>query len=218
MKKNGLAAREKVMIAFLVVLLAGVLYYMLFYQPLQTELTSVANQSADLDSQLEVAAAKVASMDAMQAELDEILAQPQDKITEIAPYDNAKVVMSQLNGILSAAQDYSLSFQDPTFGDNGTVRREVSMQFTCADYASAKSIVEALSASHWRCLINSVAVASGAEGGTGTVTAGTGDILSGSVTVNATITFFESTSLEGADPAPGSADSTAAAASTGTAA
>lgn len=188
MKNRSLSARERIMVLFLVALLVGVCYFLLFYQPLQTELASVAAQSAELDSQIEIATVKIASMDAMQQELDEILARPQAEITEIAPYDNAKVVMSQLNGILSASEDYSLNFKDPVIGEDGTVRREVDMSYTCADYASAKSIIEALAASHWRCLINSLSLGSSADNATA-------NIMAGSINVKASITFFESTNL-----------------------
>lgn len=211
MSNRSLSTREILMLLFLVVLLIGVGYYMFFYQPLQTELTDLANQAADLDSQIQIASVKVASMDAMQAELDEIFSRPASEITEIAPFDNAKVVMSQLNGILSASEEYKLTFQDPKIEDNGTVRRDVSMEFVCRDYNSAKEIVKALSASRWRCLINSLAMDTvegdreflRGEDVTGVVTpAGAGEkapvydgIMTMPVTVKATIVFFESTNI-----------------------
>ena len=91
-----------------------------------------------------------------QEEVDAILAQPADQITEIAPYDNATVVIAQLNGILSASEEYTLTFRDVEINDDGTVRRIINMNFRCTDYASARRIVDALSSSHWRCIVNSV--------------------------------------------------------------
>ena len=210
MRNRALSTREILLLLFLVVLLVGVGYYLFFYQPLQAELADLANQSSDLDSQIQVAAAKAASMDSMQAELDEILSRPADQITEIAPYDNAKVVMSQLNGILSASEEYKLSFQDPVIEENGTVRRNVSMEFLCKDYNSAKAITKSLSASHWRCLINSLSIATSDDGrvflrgqeADPDAAAEEADedvvydgIMSMPVTVKATIVFFESTNI-----------------------
>lgn len=186
MKNRALSLREQVMLLFLVVLLIGVGYYTMFYQPLQNDLASVATQQSELDTQLQTLMAKMNSMDAMQAELDEIFSRPADTITEIAPYDNAKVVMSQLNGILSASQEYSLSFEDPKIEEDGTVRRKVSLQYTCADYASAKKIAKDLATGQWRCLENSLAFVSSND---------TDDIMAGTVSVTATLTFFESTNL-----------------------
>lgn len=203
MANRSLSTREVVMLLFLVVLLVGVSYYMFYYQPLQNELSDLANQSAALDGDIQVAAAKAASMDKMQAELDEILSRPEDEITEIAPYDNAKVVMSQLNGILSASLEYDLKFADAKIEGDGTVRRSVSMAFKCEDYNHAKSIVKSLSSSHWRCLITNVAVET-TDKRVGKVQVNTEDdeeelvyngIMTSPVTVSATIVFFESTNL-----------------------
>ena len=210
MRNRALSTREILLLLFLVVLLVGVGYYLFFYQPLQAELADLANQSSELDGEIQVAAAKAAYMDSMQAELDEILSRPADQITEIAPYDNAKVVMSQLNGILSASEEYKLSFKDPVIEDNGTVRRNVSMEFLCKDYNSAKAITKSLSASHWRCLINSLSIATSDDGRVflrgqeedPDAAAEEADedvvydgIMSMPVTVKATIVFFESTNI-----------------------
>ena len=184
MKKSKLTARESVMLVFLLVLVIGVGYYMGFYTPLQNELASIANQSSDLDTQIAMATGKLGKMDQMQAELDEIFARPADEITEIAPYDNKEVVLNQLYGILGQANDYSLNFTDPDVQDDGTVRRNISMSFRCADYASAKAIIRDLTDSQWRCLVSNLAITSENE-----------NMMEDGVTVTATITFFEHTGL-----------------------
>ena len=184
MKKAKLSLRETVMLVFLVVLLVGVGYYMGFYTPLQEDMTSIAAQSADCDSQITTSMTKITKMDEMQAELDEIFARPADEITEIAPYDNKEVVLNQLYGILGQANDYSLNFTDPDVQDDGTVRRNISMSFRCADYASAKAIIRDLTDSQWRCLVSNLAITSENE-----------NMMENGVTVTATITFFEHTGL-----------------------
>ena len=67
MRNRALSTREILLLLFLVVLLVGVGYYLFFYQPLQAELADLANQSSELDGEIQVAAAKAASMDSMQA-------------------------------------------------------------------------------------------------------------------------------------------------------
>ena len=155
-----------------------------FYTPLQNELASINGQANQIDSEINTAMAKVASMDAMQAELDEIFSRPEDEITEIAPYDNKEVVLTQLYGILGQAEDYSLSFTDPSVEAGGTVRRNISMSFSCADYASAKAIIRDLTDSRWRCLVSNLSIV-----------ASEGDLMNNPVTISATITFFEHTGL-----------------------
>ena len=184
MKKSKLSARESAMLVFLLVLIIGVGYYMGFYTPLQKELASIAAQSNDIDTQITTSMAKVGKMNTMQEELDEILSRPANQLTEIAPYDNKEVVLNQLYGILGQTEDYSLNFTDPDVQSDGTVRRNISMTFSCADYASAKAVIDALTTSHWRCLVSNLSI-----------TSSTSNILEESVTVTATITFFEHTGL-----------------------
>lgn len=184
MKNGKLSGRESLMLVFLVVLIIGVAYYMGFYTPLQNDLSSISNQSAQTDSQITTAMAKVAKMDTMQAELDEIFANAGDDITEIAPYDNKEVVLNQLYGILSRTQDYSLSFTDPDVQSDGTVRRNISMNFHCESYSDAKEVIRDLTDSQWRCLVGNLSISADEE-----------DMMESGVTVTATITFFEHTGL-----------------------
>ena len=183
MKKSKLSGKDGILLLFLGLLLVGVIYYLAFYSPLQKELTDIANQSAELDTQIEVASAKLASMNSMQEEVDAVLSLPEDQITEIAPYDNAKVIMNELNRILARSLEYNLTFSDPKIEEDGMVRRNVSMSFSCGSYAAMKDIVTDLVGGRWRCLITNLSVN------------GSGNVLEGSVTCSATIIFFESTNL-----------------------
>ena len=184
MKKFKLTAREYVLVIVLLVLLIGVCYYMFYLTPLQSEIQSLNNQCADVEAETTIAATRLASMSKMQKELDEIFARPESEITEIAPYDNAKVVMTELNGILGQSQNYKLTFSDPVIEADGTVRRTVNMNFTCGSYNSAKQIIKNLCNSHWRCLMKNLNV----DGGD--------SVRSEEVSCTATIVFFESTNLE----------------------
>ena len=184
MKKSKLTGREVIMVVFLVVLLVGVCYYLFFLTPLKQDIADINVQISDAESQLTISQAQVASMDKMQAELDEILSRPKDEITEIAPYDNAKQLMRELNGILAHGSDYSINFADPIIGDDGIVRRNVNLSFTASNYANAKNIVSQLANNRWRCLITDLSVS--AED----------NIESGAVKVEAVMTFFESTNLK----------------------
>ena len=185
MKNAKLSARDGVMLVVLVILLIGVGYYLGFYVPLQSELSAVSTQSANIDNQILSSLAKATKMKEMQAELDEILARPAKELTEIAPYDNKEVVLNQLYGILAQTEDYSLNFTDPDVQKDGTVRRNISMSFRCADYKAAKAVINALTSSHWRCLVSNLSINSAH-----------GDMMEDGVTVTATITFFEHTGLQ----------------------
>ena len=182
-----ISTREIVMLALLFALLAGVCYYMFFLTPLNDELAGIQNQIAQTETSITAARTKILNMKKMQEELDAIFANGEENVSEIAPYDNSQVVMNQLNGILSASQDYSLTFPDTVIESNGTVRRPVSMRFTCSSYENAKKIALALADSHWRCLVNNISI---------TGNGSNQNIMNSSVTVSATITFFESQKLQ----------------------
>lgn len=184
MKTSKSTGRERAMIAILLALILGAGYYSGFYAPLQEELTAIAVQSGEIDSRIAAAMTKAEEMDRMQAELEEILSRPRGELTEIAPYDNKEAVLSHLYGVLGQTLDYSLSFTDPEVREDGTVRRNISLTFRCADYAAAKAVLGDLTASRWRCLVRSLVI-----------TGNTGNILEQGVTVTATITFFEHTDL-----------------------
>ena len=148
-------------------------------------------------------------MKKMQEELNVILSQPKFQITEIAPYDNKNVVLNMLNGILGRSLRYSLSFTDPAINSDGTVRRDVSMQFTCKDYESAKIIIRDLTKSNWRCMVRNCTISDAGpyipqDGEVVDIPVAEEDeedndtganIMKNSVSVSATITFFESTQL-----------------------
>lgn len=175
-----LTRREWIIGAVLLALFLGAVWYMGFYAPLQEELAAIEGQTLILNEQLEAAAAQVARMEEMRAELDQILAQP---VTQIAPYDNKEAVLNQLNRILRQSEEYHLTFLEPAIGADGLVRRSVVMDFTCADFPSAQAVIGQLTVGPWRCLVGNLALT------------GAPDVMSGPVQVSATVTFFESTLL-----------------------
>ena len=181
--KKQFSLRELCLFLFLLALVIGIAYRSAFYLPLQAEMAAIAAQSQALDAQIIQAAEKAASMDAMQAELDDIFTRPSSEIQEIAAYDNEAQVLAQLHRILQASEEYSLQFSEPAIAEDGTVRRVVTMGFRCSDFSAAKSIVQDFSQSPWRCLIGNLAISA------------PGDILNGPVQVSATVTFLESTKL-----------------------
>ena len=214
MKITKITSKEITTLVLLAFLVAGVVYYLAFYKPMQADLTALAAQSLDLDNQIAEATAKAGNMKKMQEEIDAILSRPKTEITEIAPYDNKEVVFNMLNGILMRTVDYSLNFADPEIEADGFVRRNVSMSFNCASYEEAKAVIQDLTKSNWRCLVSNCNIVGqesieivDEDGETVTISANGGededeenedvgvDMLHSPVSVTATITFFESEKL-----------------------
>lgn len=182
-----LGKKDFILVGLLAVIVIGVVYYMCFLTPFKSDLADIKNQSVSLDDQITALNTKIASMDKMQAELDEIFSRPKDEITEIAPYDNAKTVMNFLNGVLAQSNEYSLSSPDPAIDNSGIVRRNVTLSFSCSDYATAKTILKSLASWNYRCLLGNVTISAGGDSGSSVNASG--------VSVNASMTFFESTKI-----------------------
>lgn len=183
--KKTVSTKDTILIVLLLIIVIGVVYYLAFLKPLQAEINSVQLQSQELDSEIALASARVGALQEKKAEVEEILAQPASKITEIAPYDNSAEVLDRLNSVLKRSDTYNLSFADPNTDDNGIVRRVVNLSFTAKSYSQAKSILSNLSGWNYRSQMGNLNVSAKED-----------SIKEGSVSVTAAITFFESVNLE----------------------
>ena len=173
--RRKLTAREWVLLALLgiIVLVSG--YILLYYNPMSLRRDAAIADAALYDDQTEAATLRVEQKRRMERELEEIFAADDDP-KSLAPYDNLQPVMLELNSILSAAEDYSLSFGTVNEEEH-IVRRSISLSFTCGDYKAAKKILQNLHDSDYRCMLDNLTVSLGGEGS--------------SVSVNSTIVFFE---------------------------
>lgn len=174
--KRKLTAREWVLLALLgiIALVSG--YILLYYNPMSLRRDAAVADAALYDEQAEAANLRVAQKRRMERELAEIFAADDDP-KGLAPYDNLQPVMLELNSILAAAEDYSLSF-GTVDGEERIVRRSISLSFTSGDYGAAKSILQKLHDSDYRCMLENLTVSLGSSEGS-------------PVSVNSTIVFFE---------------------------
>lgn len=171
-----LTAREWILLGLLaaVALVSG--YLMLFRMPMTTR-RDIARQETELCRvQTEAAQLRLEEKRRMERELEALFADG-GELLAIADYDNLQPVMFELNAILSEAEDYSLSFGTVDTSE-AIVRRSISMSFTSGSYGAAREILERLSGSEYRCLLDSVSVSVG-QGEAGTVL------------VNGSLLFFE---------------------------
>ncbi len=90
--------------------------------------------------------------------------------------------MNALNGIVGKASTYNFSFQDPV-GSGSTVRRNIDISFTANNYSDAETIIRELYSCEYRLLIQDMTISP--------VTYD--DLETGDVSVNMTVTFFETT-------------------------
>lgn len=204
--RRTLTPRETALLILLVVLALGSAYYMFFYTPTTEQIDNTQNSIYATQDLITADQLRLAQKQQMQEELDAIFAADPDPVS-MAPYDNSRNVMHELNAILESTQDYSLSFASVTVDeDSDVVRRDISLTYTSTGYSAALDILQKLHDSQYRCLLNNVAISlkeRSHEGGwwynllMGSVdsvpdTETSMDEYS-DVTVTATLTFFEYT-------------------------
>ena len=156
--RRKLTPREVMLLIVLLVLALGSGYYLLFYRPTTEKIDSLESSILTTEDTIDADRVRIAQRDQMKAELEEIFANDPDP-SSMAPYDNSRNVMHELYAILEAAQSYSLSFASVNVGeDDDVVRRNVSLNFTCAGYPAAKDILQQLHDSPYRCLLSSLSI------------------------------------------------------------
>ena len=174
--KRSLTAREWILLGLLgvVALVSG--YVMLFYMPMTARRDAAREETELCRLQAEAAQARLEEKRRMERELEELFAGEGEPV-RLADYDNLQPVMLELNTVLSETEDYSLSFG--TVDTSRTiVRRSISLTFTSGSYEEAKSVLQQLNDSAFRCMLSDLSISLGQTG-------------EGLVSVSGTIVFFE---------------------------
>lgn len=155
--------REKVLLGVLGVMCLALAYYYLFYIPMKNETERYRQEYITVDDTLIVVEAKAAKMAKMKAEIEAIKAGNVQGIKELPKYDNRQPLMRQLSTILAETQKYNIIFGAVT-GDGTTICRQVNLNYTCEDYASAKAILQELYNCQYPCSFGNINLSS--EGAT----------------------------------------------------
>ena len=174
--RRQLTTREWLLLALLGVLLLVSGYMLLFYMPQTAQRDRCLQEAADRRVEIEAAQLRLEEKRRMEQELEALFSSGTPPLS-IADYDNLQPVMFELNAILAATEDYSLSFSTVD-ASQPIVRRSISMSFTTGSYASAKAVLQRLHDSAFRCMLESVAI---------TIGQGERDAVS----VSGSIVFFE---------------------------
>ena len=174
--KRKLSPREWMLLGVLAVLVIVVGYIVLFYMPTTNARDSALSETESCKQQTEAARVRLEEKRRMERELEEIFDQNPNPLS-LADYDNLQSVMVELNSILAATQNYSLSFATVDTSQD-IVRREITISYTCDSYATAKSVLQRLHDSAYRCMLNNVNISGGRSNDS-------------SASVSGSIVFFE---------------------------
>lgn len=187
--------KEKILLLFLCLLLVGLMYYQFVDQPVRRAITNARTEKEEMETELVAVQAKVARLEKMKKELEEVSSR--SDVSIMGSYNSSKAEMKMLNDILERADQYAITFTDVT-REGDQIRRNFTLQFTAANYAAATQILTELAHGEYRCLMGDVHC-----------TAERQNIMDGQVAVSATATFYET--MVGGKPDAGlPADSSAA--------
>lgn len=159
-----LTAREWILLGLLAVIVLVSGYVMLFRMPMTARRDTALSETELCRVEIEAAQLRLEEKRRMERELEALFADGAEPVP-IADYDNLQPVMFELHTVLSGAEDYSLSFGTVDTSES-IVRRSISLSFTSRSYEAARDILEQLSGSAYRCLLDSVSISvgQGAEG------------------------------------------------------
>ena len=154
--RRKLTVREWLLLALLGVILLVSGYISLFYMPMTSERDRCIAEAEDCKMQTEALQVRVEDKKRMERELKEIFAADPDP-RSIAPFDNLKPVMRELNETLSSTRNYSLNF-GTVDASQPIVRRQISMNFTVGSYATAMRVLQQLHDSEYRCMLDNLSI------------------------------------------------------------
>ena len=179
MLSRDFTPKEKIMLLVLGLLLIALCYYRFLWVPTSEALVAARDRAETLQTDLTMTRIKEAKLKKMQDELDSL--GKLELTSRMGSYNNAKAELSLLNGVLEAADTYSVSFASVT-RDGDQIRRNFTLKFTADDFPQVKQIIQHLTESEYRCLLGDVRYA---------VETRQGSKDYGKVTVEAAATFFE---------------------------
>ena len=174
--RRKLAPREWMLLGVLIILVVVVGYITLFYMPTTDARDAALAEAESCRQQTELAQVRLEDKRRMERELDEIFERNPDPLS-LPDYDNLQPLMVELNSILRATQNYSLSFASVN-ATQRIVRREISISFSCDSYTTAKAVLQRLHDSIYRCMLNNLTISRGRDDGS-------------SASVSGSIVFFE---------------------------
>ena len=179
-KGKELSAQTKMLLAVVVALAFAAVYYFVVFKGFNDKESRLKSEISAVQSEIEVAQAELASINARKEAIEE----GKKLGSTVEPYDNSNTEWAILSEYLKKySSTFGLSFAEPK--ENGDYYlRNVTVQFTAPELASARSALDSIADCDFRNLVKELTLTALPEDGG----------LNGGGTVTGTfrITFIES--------------------------
>lgn len=182
------STREKVLLAVLAVVALVVIWYKFVFMNIQDQTREVESQIAAVQDEMILYQTETAGLSNMKAQIEALEAQGY-KANELPQYDNTQPLMAFLNSTLAGSRGFTVSFDDPTLGDDGLVHRTGTITYGCGSYDEARNIASNIAHGPYPCKVDSFAIAdtSKKNGGGAPVSSS----IQGAFQNTMVLTFFE---------------------------
>lgn len=174
--RRQLTVREGVLLALLGVILVICGYVLLFYMPQTAERDRCLKEAESIQAQIQTVRLRLEEKNRMEQELEELFSSDTPPLG-IADYDNLKPIMVELDSILALTAEFQLTFSTEEISQF-IVRRNIAVAFTADSYERAKTVLQQIHDSGYRCMLESVRL-------------NFGESASDPVKVKGTLVFFE---------------------------
>lgn len=174
--RRHLTVREWVLLALLGVILVICGYMLLLYNPQTTERDICLQDAETVRSQTQAARLRLEEKQRMEQELEALFSADTPPLG-IADYDNIKPIMAELDPILALTTEFKLTFSTKETS-LPLVRRSIAVTFIADSYERAKTVLQRLHDSGYRCMMESVNL-------------NLEEAADGRVRFNGTLVFFE---------------------------
>lgn len=178
MLMRNFTKREKTVLLLLVIFLLVGLYFLVIHFPVTTRLEEIDAEMAMIEDETNIAIVKGQLYVNMKNELKDIFALPFDKITVMPAYDNQTTLFYNYQNIFDNLHP-DINFGDVEFEGN-VAMRNVSFTVTVSSFEEAKTFVNNLTGTGFRCLLENI-----------TVTPAEGSLENDAITLSGNIMFYE---------------------------
>lgn len=145
--------REKLLLVVLMAMLFGFGYYYFIDQPVRNEIARCEAEKANLQIELDQVNAKLHILQTMREELENIEKSGDESVMK--SYNASKEEIKLLNDVLARTDQYAITFANVT-RDGDQIRRNFTLTFAAADFATMAEILGDLNESYLRCKVSDI--------------------------------------------------------------
>ena len=164
---------EKLLLAFLAMILIGLFYYRFIDIPVRDAITSAEADNALIQSEMDMLEIRIMQLRGIRDNLTEM--EESGELTYMPSYNSSKAEVAFLNEILADTIVYTITFADVSRIGN-QIRRNFTLQFQTRNYDEARRVMARLSNGKYRCLVGDIRCSMDKDK---------------AVTINTTATFYE---------------------------